>query len=363
MLGRSIVDTHTSVKKGAGFGGERHNLIDTVLHLQRSTLPLTTYIISVLLRFIMDQFNQIFEHFPQYRVIICKSCGWAVLPKNVKRHLKDKHHGLQPKTRKDVTRVVLSIETLARSENQIIYPDRYSDPVPHLTTYSDGLKCIAKIGEDEECGWVLRGVQNIQHHAREEHDWVNTRGSGRFAHRDVINLPKPWIENVHCQRFLQMGGTRKLFEVQAPRLQRGPRTESGADALVRGVNEQMDAVEAEAEGAEINGIINGDISRFEANAWLARTGWAKHLSGRDRRELLALTALPTDDEHALQRVCQMVEVVMFRAQQKSQPELVGWPVVDFISRREFSSFGETRYSEKPMNTKQLGDTIVKYTKV
>ena len=133
--------------------------------------------------------------------------------------------------------------------------------------------------------------------------------------------------------------------------------------MVRGIDEQMNTIEAAERAVETNGIIDGEVNRFEANAWLARTGWATHLAGHNRSELQGLAAPPKEDEHALQKVCSVIEVVMFRAQQKSQPEVTGWPVIDLISRREFSGLGETRYTEKPINTKQLGDTIVKYIKV
>ena len=42
--------------------------------------------------------------------------------------------------------------------------------------------------------------------------------------------------------------------------------------------------------------IEADQNRFVTNAWLKRTGWAQHLAGLDREQLIALLQLPNKEE-------------------------------------------------------------------
>ncbi len=112
--------------------------------------------------------------------------------------------------------------------------------------------------------------------------------------------------------------------------------------------------------------------RYEANAWLVRTGWAKYLDGMDPEELIKLLepqplqttsgnqsrdeVVMDPDEEALELTCKAFTSVVFKAQAASQPNVIGRPANFYISRREFG--GES--NEKPFYAQQMAKTIHKY---
>ena len=102
--------------------------------------------------------------------------------------------------------------------------------------------------------------------------------------------------------------------------------------------------------------IDADDNRHVPHRWLNRTGWARHLAGIDRSWLLSQTHPPKKGEKALAKVCWMVELVIWKAQRISTPQVVGYPAMNYINRREMGS--DT--NEKPFNARQTGKTMIKY---
>jgi hypothetical protein len=99
------------------------------------------------------------------------------------------------------------------------------------------------------------------------------------------------------------------------------------------------------------------MNRFEANPWLNRVGWAKHLAGLDREWLAETVRKPEKPERALDKVCWAVETVIWKAQQASRASVVGFAAMNYINRREMGN----NTNEKPFNARQTGKTIVKYS--
>jgi len=238
----------------------------------------------------MDQFDVIFIHFPQYRVIICKECGSAVVPAHLKTHLGTKHTYLTVKTRNCIIQAAAAqIHALAKSEEDVVYPSPTSEPVPHLTVWRDGLKCTADKQDGSQCGHIRRGLQNMQAHCREQHGWMGTRKrgrpeKGRRPEEEGEREVKPWVRDVHCQQFFKTGGFQRLFEVGArPEETRQLAREQVADPIQQQVEAAFQIATAEVEKAdkETESAVQPDDNRYVTNAWLNRAGWAKHLAGLD----------------------------------------------------------------------------------
>src|SRR3954466_16032829 len=108
----------------------------------------------------MDQFVTIFSHISQCRIIVCKECRIGVMPASMNGHLDAKHTYLTAETRKDIVLAARRIEGLAEKEEDIVYPDSTSDPLPYLTVWKDGFKCVAEARDGTPCGHIRRRLED-----------------------------------------------------------------------------------------------------------------------------------------------------------------------------------------------------------
>ena len=109
--------------------------------------------------------------------------------------------------------------------------------------------------------------------------------------------------------------------------------------------------------------------RYEFQQQLKRAGWAQHLSQYEPVELVEIVERPQrkgdpksdpvdDDKPELQRACQVTVRVIRRAQKVCNPQIVGYPALEFINRRETGQVS----NEKPFYAGQIGKTITKYSR-
>jgi uncharacterized protein (DUF2225 family) len=76
-----------------------------------------------------------------YRVIICLTCQYAVIPSQTKTHLQVYHKRLTLQQRRDIVSKVENIAELAKDYKDVIYPQPYTPLVFSLLVYFDSLKC------------------------------------------------------------------------------------------------------------------------------------------------------------------------------------------------------------------------------
>jgi len=66
----------------------------------------------------MEQFEDLFRHYPEYRVIICKRCQYAPIPTHIQTHLKIFHSRIPADERKSIVQYVQSLPTPTRIESR-----------------------------------------------------------------------------------------------------------------------------------------------------------------------------------------------------------------------------------------------------
>jgi hypothetical protein len=86
-------------------------------------------------------FQHLFEINPRHRVLICKSCQYAIVPAHFKTHLQVYHSRLSLQQRRDFTQEVESDSNVARVHEDVVYPLLTDPPVESLPVYFDGLRC------------------------------------------------------------------------------------------------------------------------------------------------------------------------------------------------------------------------------
>lgn len=110
--------------------------------------------------------SQIFHYLPEYRVVICTSCRYAVPPRAIDRHLKEIHgtdHSLRPK-------FVKFVESLDLCEpGDVIPPTEENFPIPELPVLR-GLRCIFG-----NCGYLCMTEKRMKSHLTSvQHPHLNT---------------------------------------------------------------------------------------------------------------------------------------------------------------------------------------------
>ncbi|KFZ19491.1 hypothetical protein V502_03625 [Pseudogymnoascus sp. VKM F-4520 (FW-2644)] len=162
----------------------------------------------------MDQFI----HLPEFQVIICKKCQFAVLPSEIDAHFtREPVHRLSKESQKGIFEKVAKIEGLIRNKYMLgqvefKYPHQNTGAIPRLEEpKTDGLGCTFE-KDGEKCPFVSWFKQPIQEHYRDVHSWINPRKKGRPKRDSKKEVP--WERGVHCQRFFTHGLHSNLFRVE-----------------------------------------------------------------------------------------------------------------------------------------------------
>jgi hypothetical protein len=105
--------------------------------------------------------------------------------------LTSKHAYLTVNTRTGVAQTVRARNHLAGNEDEVVYPEPASEPIPHLGIWQDGFKCEAKENDTTTCGYIRRSVQDMQllpyqaHLDEPAEEWTEIQGTAHGHQQDV----------------------------------------------------------------------------------------------------------------------------------------------------------------------------------
>lgn len=158
----------------------------------------------------MLDFDQIFSHFQQYQVIVCQQCTYAVVPSQIRRHLRDHHRLINAVRYSEIIQAFQQKEGVAHSKENIKYPETREGPVLGLPVYQNGFQC-----KYSECRYICQGLKNIRRHCQNEHDWKNPqkKSSPTKEQKEQAERGKVWREGVSYQRFFEYAQWKQYFEV------------------------------------------------------------------------------------------------------------------------------------------------------
>ena len=251
----------------------------------------------------MDEF---LTHLPDFHVIVCKKCQYAVLPGQIDTHFGPKNphpskkptkktHGLGKATRDRIKKEVAQIEGLipnaeALAQYPFPFPPVTTKPIPALAQPKDAIRCRFEV-EDRECGYMCCSLQQIRNHCTDVHQWKSNEQGGRPRKVNPRPSPEvPWQTGIHCQRFFPQGPKSQYFEVQP--IPTGPpptaRLASRTDQFEAAKKEIQQAF-AKAEEEEARQIKETDEAK-EPNSWLKRVGCVGHLASVDRKKVRTFVA-------------------------------------------------------------------------
>lgn len=91
----------------------------------------------------MEQFRTLSIHCPKYRATIRKRCRFAVIPTQVEGHIKAKHgRTISRSQARSIADTVSHMSNVARTPEEVVYPDSSSQPVEWMPVAEDGRRCI-----------------------------------------------------------------------------------------------------------------------------------------------------------------------------------------------------------------------------
>lgn len=151
----------------------------------------------------MDQFTKVFTHLPEYGVVVCTRCQYAVVPAQIPGHIKTKHRSISAQQRQSIAEAVATLSNIAQAAEEVQYPSATSPAVVGLPVYRDRLRCIKETAYGT-CNYICRERTGITRHCREQHQWKNPRRRGRVS-REQASEPTEqiWVEQQLYQRFFQ----------------------------------------------------------------------------------------------------------------------------------------------------------------
>jgi Orsellinic acid/F9775 biosynthesis cluster protein D len=109
-----------------------------------------------------------FHYYAEYRVLVCKSCQYAVQPSRLITHLRSHQHKLTQQQSEDIANQY-GDKQLADPCLERIAPTTIVPPIDYLPIYRDGLACNHCQFVCRTCNWILR-------HQREVHNIRVGRG-------------------------------------------------------------------------------------------------------------------------------------------------------------------------------------------
>jgi superfamily II DNA helicase RecQ len=240
----------------------------------------------------------------------CKSCRYGVLPSQVESHLSGPKHRMPRARRQQIQEEIATWPELFRTEADLVrleIPTHRPPPCKELDSHNDGRKCHI-------CNHIVRTDERIKKHYRTQHGWVNSWKRGRKAgdrQRAGLSTNRPWIIDVHCQRFFTHGPKQQYFEVQGPSASNAAPDNSLSkwDQARRRLTQSWTAVK------DIEKRIIQEGQPDEVNPWLERTGWQTYLGGLDRGKLIQSVSAPDEENEPVNAVIwQIMDELIQRCQ-------------------------------------------------
>ena len=70
---------------------------------------------------IREDFDGIFQHMQRYKIIVCKTCAFAVVPQQIDRHLREHHPQVDKEKRSRIVAIGIVLEIVAYNKEDVEY--------------------------------------------------------------------------------------------------------------------------------------------------------------------------------------------------------------------------------------------------
>jgi hypothetical protein len=82
-----------------------------------------------------SEFDSIFRHMTTHKIIVCRTCKFAVVPGQIERHLREHHPHVEKEKRNRVVKIGAGLESVAHTQEEVLYPQPTDEPVEGLPVH------------------------------------------------------------------------------------------------------------------------------------------------------------------------------------------------------------------------------------
>ena len=314
----------------------------------------------------------LFVYMPEYKILICRKCKFAVPPSALKSHLERTHKGDHLDLRERGGPAAVVQEILSREDMPLLDPRQEKlaiprhkiDAIPFLHLHS-GHQCTI-------CPQILCSIKGIGRHMRIAHGIIR-RGPGRPSltsqqrHQD-------WT-TVTCQRLFGSLHQSNYFAVYSPeetkaRIATARKAQGGENGSLHDIRPATEeVVRAELFGQlavhreqhrATSSIVAKEIDKTEASPWLQLTRWATYLSGHSLSDVAKLGILPeAGTEPLLAILCESLDRLVGLAHRSVCEDRIN----AFDQLRINSFVQRPRAADKPLVVKLQKSTYKRYASI
>ncbi|KAK7177297.1 hypothetical protein PSPO01_16657 [Paraphaeosphaeria sporulosa] len=225
----------------------------------------------------------LFVYYPEYHVLVSKSCAYAVAPAHLPAHIVTRHaNDICSRDNLDrATKLAATLATRFREEYHLLDPTTSviprppptKPPFPDLKLYR-GYQCT-------RCDFIRSrtnsALKQIKKHFN-EHRLLPRKGGRPKRIADIPEQDKgPVFREVYCQRFFVQGVQASFFEVNVPeKVQKlvKARLRGHTDVYRALIDEQLTAGNYEQDARAQ--IYSSQVSKTEVSPWLEMTRWPRY---------------------------------------------------------------------------------------
>lgn len=284
--------------------------------------------------------TDVFDEIPEYGLIACSRCRYAVWPAAAKGHLKREHQMGD----EQAAAIASELEELwgagaARHQDDVAVPEAVPAAIPQLALFKDGLRCDA-------CPYVCRNRDHMRKHCNKVHGWAKQGRRGRPSKDAELRAAgsEPWRTGVWCQRFFPSRQCSQYFTVETTEQRQPSGAPEEEEAAGTGELLRSWAVKVTAHEKEM-AVMAAEVDKRDRTGWFNRTGWPEHLKGSNLRHLAAAAALPRRDEVWLHAVPGLVDKLIERS-------VAGLATLGLETRRWLRSAKREEPDQRPLGRLQ-----------
>jgi hypothetical protein len=237
----------------------------------------------------------LFIFYPEYRILVCKSCAYAVAPPHLAAHITTKHahyicskDGLHRATKTAATiasRLKDEYNLLDPTTDIIPRPLPTKPPFPSLKLYR-GYQCT-------RCDFIRTKTKTALREMNTHFNVHRLVPRKRGQPLKLADTPeedrRPMFKDIYCQRFFVRGAQAKYFAVNVPSEGQTlvkTRRRGHADLYRALINEQLTVGGHEQEArAE---IYSSQVTETEVSPWLEMTRWPRYFHGLNMADVAPL---------------------------------------------------------------------------
>jgi len=114
---------------------------------------------------VQEDFDGIFQHMQEYKIIVCNRCVFALVPQQIDRHLREHHPQIDKQNRSRIVERARTLEAVAHNKEDVEYPQAGEEPVEGLEVFKDGPQCTGQ-QDGNPCEYVCRTAFGMQKHCQ-----------------------------------------------------------------------------------------------------------------------------------------------------------------------------------------------------